>query len=77
MLKWMGTDDIPLERPVSLSVSSAISFLTSAATIQMSSCAEWHRDKLNQNEQKIAPDREFCQQWQGSHTQLHTTHANV
>jgi hypothetical protein len=38
MLKWMGTDDIPLERPVSLSVSSAISFLTSAATIQMSSC---------------------------------------
>lgn len=33
MLKWMGTDEIPLERPVSLSVSSAISCLT-AATVQ-------------------------------------------
>jgi hypothetical protein len=47
MLKWIGTGDICFERPVSLSVSSAISFLTAAARIQLSLCTKYHLDKLS------------------------------
>jgi hypothetical protein len=56
-LKWIGTGDICFERPVSLSVSSAISCLTAAAKIQVS-CTKYHSDKQTKFKDKraVKPD---------------------